>query len=367
MLTSIRVDNFRCFRKFSLDPGPFTLILGRNGTGKSSLLEVIGRVVQYVAGVNGLEALFPVWDKDRSRQDEPMLVGLDLTIGTARLRYELAVAHDRRSHPRIIFERLISSNKLVFHYDGQHVIIEDDVGVKRRYPFSGKYSPLSTLPSSDTIPVSLFMAWVQNAWVLRPVPQLMRSETRREETWLKPDLSNIAAWFKEVLLEDPRLLNRVVRSLREVLDGFRDLSLARETALHRTLRFRFSGRGRELQEGFLLEELSDGQRMLFALYALLHAVVSRQSFLCIDEPDNFVALPEIQPWLDEVRDRADSGKSQVMLVSHHPKVVDLLGARYGFWFERRGTRPVSAHKIAVDDTTKGLGVAELVARGWIDG
>ena len=44
-------------------------------------------------------------------------------------------------------------------------------------------------------------------------------------------------------------------------------------------------------------ELSDGQQTLIALYALLHFLVQENTTLCIDEPDNFVALAELQPWL----------------------------------------------------------------------
>src|SRR5580658_5880788 len=41
MLTRLYIDNFRCFEKFEWCPGRKQLILGRNGTGKSSLMDAL--------------------------------------------------------------------------------------------------------------------------------------------------------------------------------------------------------------------------------------------------------------------------------------------------------------------------------------
>lgn len=64
---------------------------------------------------------------------------------------------------------------------------------------------------------------------------------------------------------------------------------------------------------------------MIALYSVLHFVADGSVTLCFDEPDNFLALREIQPWLAEVIARTDAqSDTQVLLISHHPEVIDCL-------------------------------------------
>ena len=67
-------------------------------------------------------------------------------------------------------------------------------------------------------------------------------------------------------------------------------------------------------------EVSEGQRALIALYMLVYCALTPDRTLLIDEPDNFIALAEIQPWLMKLLDRVDETNGQVILVSHHPEL-----------------------------------------------
>lgn len=71
--------------------------------------------------------------------------------------------------------------------------------------------------------------------------------------------------------------------------------------LHVAVRLSDDGKGKSRQTGF--DELSDSQQSLVGLYMLLHCALTDHSTLGIVEPDNFVALREIQPWLSRLLDR----------------------------------------------------------------
>ncbi len=110
-------------------------------------------------------------------------------------------------------------------------------------------------------------------------------------------------------------------------------------------------------------QLSDGQRCLICLYAILHFVVAKGETVIIDEPDNFISLREIQPWLMSIEEMADNNDGQVILISHHPEILNQWAGPYGVQFIRDGAGAVRVEKFK-GDPGSALTVAELVARGW---
>ena len=49
---------------------------------------------------------------------------------------------------------------------------------------------------------------------------------------------------------------------------------------------------------------------------------SQTTTLCLDEPDNFLALAEIQPLIFEFCDATEENGPQVIFASHHPETID---------------------------------------------
>ncbi|HEY3245757.1 MAG TPA: AAA family ATPase, partial [Phycisphaerae bacterium] len=126
-----------------------------------------------------------------------------------------------------------------------------------------------------------------------------------------------------------------------------------------------NGKGAKKPPEFLLGELSDGQRVLIGLYAVLHFALKPGATLCFDEPDNFIALREVQPWLTKVLDRTedDDSAAQVLIVSHHPELLNRMAFRDGLLLDRPGGRHTRVRPFD-DPSQTGLSAAELVARGW---
>ncbi|HWN66140.1 MAG TPA: AAA family ATPase [Haliangium sp.] len=371
MLTRIHIENYRCFRKFEFKPGRFTLLLGANGTGKSSLFEVLHCIYRLQSGWSGVDELFPAWSRYRDDPEHPQRFTIDATLKDESYRYELVVEHDRRARARIAGERVRRGGQLLYEFDGEQVRMAAGASRKdeARLRFKGTVSPLALMEAEPASPLARFLQWLHGLWVIRPVPQSMRAMASGETSWLSPDLSNFAAWFQDLVQEHPRTAQRIMRSLKPVLPGLQGYTLVGERGRPRTLQFLFRGHRRQGggPSGFALDELSDGQRMLVALYALLYVVVGKGLTLCIDEPDNYVALPEIQPWLDELRDLVVAKGGQVLLISHHPRLIDLFAAHDGYWLDRKGTGPVKVERVAITDSDVGVPVSDLVARGWIDG
>ena len=113
---------------------------------------------------------------------------------------------------------------------------------------------------------------------------------------------------------------------------------------------------------YYFDELSDGQKILIALYALIYCA-PENSIICIDEPENFLALPEIQPWFNVLYDQCVERNLQAILISHHPQIINMLANDSGYWFSKENNL-TRLQKISPENET-GLSIADLVERGWI--
>ena len=366
MLKHVYIDNFRCLVNFELSLGPQQLILGLNGTGKSTLLEALSALKQLVTGNAHPDAVFPErtrtrW-QSRPQQTFELQVELDASY---RFRLEL----DAWGSPpvtRIKREVVFCGEQPVFEFvDGEVHLFNDQFVHKVTYPFDWFRSALATVqPRPENTRLMRFRRWIENLHCVRPNPYTMSSRTENEDPQPTPDMSNFASWYRYVSQERADAASGLQDALREIMPNFVSLDLRSAGANLRTLAARFAITPSPLTSmEVAFEELSDGQRVLICLYALLNFLVQDGACLFLDEPENYIALPEIQPWLMELRDRIDDHGGQVTLISHHPELIDYLAPDIGLVFERTGSGPVRVRKYA-PDAGQPLPPSEQIARGW---
>ena len=84
----------------------------------------------------------------------------------------------------------------------------------------------------------------------------------------------------------------------------------------------------------------------------------------LDEPDNYVALPEIQPWLIKLADACGTSVAQAVICSHHPELIDYLGGDSGLVLSRETSGVVTAKALDPARLRGNLKLSEEVARGW---
>jgi AAA15 family ATPase/GTPase len=95
---------------------------------------------------------------------------------------------------------------------------------------------------------------------------------------------------------------------------------------------------------------------------ILHFPIERGDTVFVDEPDNFIALREIQPWLLSAEEAIEEQNGQLILVSHHPETLDQWARHYGLRFFRVQNGQVRVAKFPPDE--KNLQPSEVIARGW---
>jgi len=342
------------------------LLLGENGTGKTTVFEILYRLQQFVAGNAKVLAVFPSAELTRGQTNAAQRFELELQVGEAHYSYSLLIEHDEdRRKAKIKSETLLLDGKNLFSFqDGQAQLYHDDFTPGPHYPFDWTQSGVGVLqPRLDNKKLTRFRQEVQRLIIVEFQPALMESESREEAATLSRKMENFVSWYRFLSQEHQGAMLAIFPELKRVLPGFNACNLkeAGEARVMKVLFDRPNGSGRAIPYDF--HELSHGQRMLIALYSLLFGLKDEGMSLFLDEPDNFVALREIQPWLMALTDFAGEGIEQAVLISHHPDIINYLASSSGRWFERESNMPAR-----VTDKPKaiveGLTMAETVARGW---
>jgi predicted ATPase len=194
---------------------------------------------------------------------------------------------------------------------------------------------------------------------VQPNPFAIEAFSKQDDVFLARDGRNFASFFSYLNSERPEARAELERRLSDALSGFRNLRFQR-TGDTKLLFTSFSVEQSSPAE-YLLSELSEGQRVLLVLYAMACGLVFPGAVLCFDEPDNFVSLSEIQPWLQVLRDALETRGGQAIIISHHPEVMDYLSLDSLWWFERP-SGPVIARPFEADMAAP-LKLSEIVARG----
>jgi predicted ATPase len=362
MLTRLYIDNFRCFVGFEYRPGRTNLILGRNGSGKSSMLDALLFLRQFVIRGDRVEDLFQPTQRTRWQPNNQQSFEIDAVLNGGQYSYGLVIGpSDNSPRPIVECETIRLNQKLLLEFRDGQVQLYDDGKQQFKYPLEPDRSSLLTASSEKTSLISPFKKWLAGVYSFRLNPFAMGPRADGENVYPSVNLSNIASWYRHLLQDDPRENQRLFASLREAIDGFNFLELKAGWENVRLLVADFSRKGGSVKLEF--SELSDGQRCLICLYVILHYAIAKGSTVVIDEPENFIALSEIQPWLMKAVDIVEEGKGQILLISHHPELINQLAPSHGVQFVRSESGSIQLEPFHGDPDSS-LPPAELVARGW---
>ena len=362
MLKEIYIDNYKSFVNFRLNLDSFQLFLGENGSGKTSVFEVLSLLKDVMAGA-GVDEKFDentltAWNKNTEQKFE-----LVMEIDNELYQYTLLTGRRKREGCVIKHEELRWNNKRFYYFDGNEVHLfrinwhtsEPEEGT--HFPGDWHRSFLSQVGiRDDNQPIDRFREELKNYMIVHPNPVLLSQNAISGVRYLEPFGRNYADWFYHLSLELPRVGQNMNAFLQKVITGYRYLSLKE------------SGRERRLCADFDdytldFSQLSDGQRQLILLYTLLTYMKENSSSFFIDEPDNFVTLREIEPWWNEINEVCETPGKQVILISHHPTIVNQMGYDKALWFSRpEGKHTIVKPYVPVD----GLTPAETMERGWHD-
>lgn len=373
MIRRLYIHNFKSFINFEIRFDNFQLLTGANGVGKSAMFDVLGRLKAFVCNSERIQSVFPSENTSKgiSGNDGLMRIELDMQNSADALYcYTLVMEYDDINHQQHIAEERLTYNQspLFESIKGAAQLYRDNGSAGPNFPMDWTQSGVGfVMAGKDTTKMTWFKERLSRVWILRIAPDMIKDESRREAISPQSNLNDFADWYRYLAQTQPDVIQKLTNDLRFRLPGFH------------TLRLKDAGEGKILYASFESEvgkksidipfgQISEGQKALIGLYAALYGLFSdNDATLCVDEPENFLALPEVQPWLDRLYEMCQEETRQGLIISHHPRVLNFLAADTGIWFERsNGTGPTRNWAISLNADSL-ISVDQLIERGWIDG
>ena len=387
-IEGIRIKNYRVLKDITLGKlwntqrnqplTPMTVVIGKNGTGKSTLFDAFGFLADCLK--LGVEEACDArrrggFERIRSQGCEDPIefqIYYKQDSKSRPITYELAIDADNTGRPYVTQERLRqrrSGQRYGRPFSFLWLVEGEGVAWKGQELPSQSDEEIAGDEGNDTSVKSLFMRIVANLAsetktqesretetielqdkrrlgiaTLGALKQHPRISAFREfiEGWhlsyFTPDaarglplagpqrhlndhgdnLGNVVQFMER---EHPERFRRILRGIAGKIPGIE--SIDTETSPDRRLLLRFNDKG--FEDPFYAQQMSDGTLKIFA-YLLLLEDPTPPPFICVEEPENGLYHKLLEILAAEFRSHATEGKNspQIFVTTHQPYFVDAL-------------------------------------------
>lgn len=368
-LKSFRLKNFKAIRESVIvEFTPLTVLVGDNGSGKSSLIEGLQTYQRIVT--DGLDAAMGMWRGfeyvtnphlhrgGTSNPESPKINPIEFEVSGLNLlpTVEKAEAADFTTEMKINkvpTSELIRIEKEIVHYRDEKVLERDSKGFiqyinnEMNFGIRPDHAIISdggiyyyAKGSEDDERFRELMGYgIRFDWQFVTLnPWLMGEPRPIKRTWgqvrLRSDGYNIAEYLHDMLQRYPEIFHGVLEALQYVLPYMRDLKPVLTDALGRQAHLEMT-EGDSRVMGWLL---STGTLRILALLALFRHP-DTPPLIVIEEIENGLDPRSVQLIVEEIRRVTENGSSQVILTSHSPYLLDLFDLSHIVLVERRDGAP----------------------------
>ena len=361
VLEVVRLNAFKSFHDAALPLDDLTLIVGRNGSGKSNALDGLWALARLADGEEIRDAL------DGGREGPAVRGGaagcapfgssffsLGCTVRTGEAVVDLDVTVQTEPMVQVVSERLMINGREVLATEPPR---EDSSDITARWAANEQRGPnpaltfrasrllatqvLSRVPATAAgrrihLAAAQAVAALRAVFVLDPVPHLMRLYVPRRDILLRRNADNLSAAVAS-LLDQPETRDRLRTALgqlneQEVVDVTTSRSELDDVML--TLIERFQGSDYQVPARIM----SDGTlRFLAILAALMQAPTvdtmpeplaaedaAGQTTVVVEEIEDFLHASQASMLINLVRDEVKRRRVRALATAHSPALLDAL-------------------------------------------
>lgn len=377
MLRRLEIKNYRCFSDVSIEFGKVNLLLGLNGSGKSTVIDALQGLRELIVHDRKVEEVFPSSTLPRRQmidaESMEQVFSLEFVFAEVSFTYEIRIRHDRT-------RQIPESTSTGIHLERVWLDRTDETLLERGWNLgrvtrrdggvdqvlvSPNRSILPSVPDSEGFPEvhRLRTLLKESVFCLRLNPARIYDTAGIGSVMPAVDFENFADWLRTMSAQAPQARVGLEEAMKGIMHGFDHFGY-QHFDINRSKLFANMQPREPMGYPIYFSEFSDGQKSLVILYAILHFLLKSGATVCIDEPENNLAISEIQPWLLEALDAVEEHKGQLILASHHPEFMDFLAPDHGIVFKRDESGMAIVEKFQVPPNTM-LPASELAARGEI--
>jgi predicted ATPase len=320
------VHNFRCLENFELPVSGLSsvLLIGNNGSGKTTVglaLEILQKIAR---GTNRVGDLVKPKDLARGRTDVPIRFEIEVELEGKICEYVIAFELPERSKElRVLEEKLVVDGKPVYVRDGERTHVKKAKGRadETMLLLGENIVALAVVQGqSKADPLFIFKQWLSRMLILRPIPGLIGGDSSLETLEPNPQVTDFGAWFSGLLAYWPAAYSKIDEYLKQVMPDLKDIQNPVIGTDSRSLVVQFANAQGSVSIPFA--DLSDGEKCFMICAVVLASTSVRFGpVVCFwDEPDNYLALPEVGHFVVALR-RAFQAGGQFIATSHNSEAI----------------------------------------------
>ncbi len=389
-IVSIKIKNYRMFKNIHIrDIPPFCVIIGANGTGKSTLFDIFGflrdalknNIRQALQIRGGYREIIT-----RGQEQENIEIELQFRmkiLDTERLVTYILIIGQNKNRP--VIKREILRYKRGEHGKPFHFLdfqLGQGYAITNEEDFSKPDKELDReeqqLESNDILAIkglgqfqrfkaaTAFRSLIEN-WHVSDfhISEARGSKEISYAEHLSPTGDNIATVAQYIYQQYPTIFQQILEKMKQRVPGISSVE-AKETEDGRLI-LRFQDQA--FKDPFIDRYVSDGTMKMFA-YLILLFDPNPHPLLCVEEPENQLYPTLLKELAEEFAHYSDQG-GQVFVSSHSPDFLNAVPLASIFWLiKSQGITQI--HRAADSEILKNL-VAEgdlpgyLWNQGWFEG
>src|SRR5665213_173738 len=360
MIERLYIQNFRCLENITLDFAgrPSALILGKNGSGKSTIRHAIAIFQSICRGSSRVGSLILMSDFAFHHVDRPMRFEIEVTLSGKRFKYAGSFDWpDNFREARVLDESLAVDGQDVFTRQQDQIHLADGANF-------GLDWHVFALPVINERPpehaIQDLKAFLASMVLIAPIPAHMSGFSEEPSGELEEDAGNYASCLRALLEKKPRAYSEFDSYVRTVIPDFSSIENVDRGPNGKQLIVEF--KPAEAKDSFKAEfkALSEGEKCFFLSAYIIASSAVDSPVVCVwDEPDNHLSLSEVGQFITSLRKMTHRG-GQFIATTHHPETVRKFSDETTFVLTRKSHLEPTRSRLLTDLSYNGDLVHALI-------
>ncbi|MDR2869257.1 MAG: AAA family ATPase [Deferribacteraceae bacterium] len=321
MIEKLYINNYRNFVNCTIDFNKdFTLLCGKNGTGKTAIAELIYKLTSFITDSMSASNLvsyndLPRWNIEKENNQADIELTIQTSSGLFKYSINIAYTKENNAHTSYIAaESLSFSDIFLYQFDGAEEkvsMLTDDKG-ELQYPSNNTRSNLQLAAKSNSKIKNFFHYCKTQVYSLSFIGNSSKFFATDRLSFGGDDFQ---VWYSAILPKKTRQIAQTIKEYEDFIPNLEDVIVGDMSELV------FIEKNSTDSYKINFRELSTGQQKLCIYYFLLN-IAEKGSTIILDELESHLSPAELYPLYHKMQTVADERDVQFIIISHNPKTLN---------------------------------------------